>query len=146
MRLYRFEQIRTLKICTRLPRMNYFIEELLRLFPRVEHLQMSSLKWRAQMIRLIDGFPHLSNASFTVKLPYKEDEQRWYFEPELSIRGTRRLTRGTFRCRFYRSTRTSRSCDVHIWIGKQPRRPCWAACCPPRRGYYCPVGVVAILV
>ena len=118
-RRYRFEQIRTLKICTRLPRSNYFIEELLRLFPRVEHLQMSFLNSRAQMIRLIDGFQHLSYASFTIKLPYNEDERHWYFEPELPIRGTRRLTRGTFRCRFYRSTSTNPLCDVHIWIGKQ---------------------------
>ncbi|CAF4091778.1 unnamed protein product [Rotaria sordida] len=55
-------------------------------------------------------------ASFTVKSSYSKDERHWYFDPEFSIRGTRRLIRGTFRCRFYRSTRASSSYDVHIWI------------------------------
>ncbi|CAF1219603.1 unnamed protein product [Rotaria sordida] len=116
--------------------MNYFIEELLRLFPYVEHLQMSSLNSRKQIIRLIDGFKYLSSASFTVKSPYNEDERRWYFDPDLSIFGTRRLSKDNFRCRVYRLTRTNSSYNVHIWIGKQTCRKCWLTYCSPRRGYY----------
>ncbi|CAM2729389.1 unnamed protein product [Rotaria socialis] len=115
-RHFRFEQIRTLKISSNSKITDYFIEELLRIFPCVKHLYVSCLQSRAQMIRLIDGFQHLSSASFTITSWHQENERHCYFEPELLIRDSRRLTRGTYRCRFYRSMRGSQSYDIHIWI------------------------------
>jgi hypothetical protein len=113
---YRTEQIRTLEIDTSTKNLSYIIEGLIRLFPRVERLYISTITLKKDMIRLIDGFQYLSNASFTTKYSIIEKDQNWLFEPELSIRGVRRLKNGTFTCRSHRAFLENK---VHLWIGEQ---------------------------
>jgi hypothetical protein len=115
----RFEQIRTLEICssTKMPR--YVVEEILHPFPRVERLRISSISSYTDMIRLIDGFKYLSNACFTIEANFTERERDWFQNPELSIRGVQRLKTNSFICRFDRSSIDSSSYFVHIWINEE---------------------------
>jgi hypothetical protein len=117
----RTEQIRTLEIDTLTKNISYIIEELIRLFPRIEHLYISTIISKNDMIRLIDGFQYLSNASLIIKSSFVEKVQNWFLKPDLSIRGVRRLKNGTFTCRYQRFS-FGKSCDkVHLWIGEQVR-------------------------
>ena len=115
---YRTEQIRTLEIITSTKDLSYIIEGLIRLFPRLEHLDISKITLQKDMIRLIDGFQYLSNASFTIRSPFVRNDEKWFLKPELSIRGVRRLQEGTFTCRYIRS---SSGRELHLWIGEQVR-------------------------
>jgi hypothetical protein len=118
---YQTEQIRILEIDNLTKDISYIIEGLIRLFPRIERLYISTIISKKDMIRLIDGFQYLSNASFTIKSSSIEKVQNWFLKPELSIRGARRLKNGTFTCRYHRLS-LGKSCDkVHLWIGEQVR-------------------------
>jgi hypothetical protein len=87
------------------------------LFPLIQYLQIATINSRKDIIRLIDGFEYLSNASFTIKGLSSKIDQEWSLKPELSIRGVRRLTNGTFTCRFSSSVL---SCgEINLWIGEQ---------------------------
>jgi hypothetical protein len=66
-RSYRFEQILQLEISISDEHNDYIIEELFYLFPSIQHLiYKSSIQSKQTMIRFINGFQHLSNASFSV--------------------------------------------------------------------------------
>lgn len=109
----RTKQIRMLEIETSTEDLSYIIEGLICLFPQVEFLRFSTLHLRKDLIRLIDRFEYLSNASFLIK--YLSSK------PELSIRGVRRLTSGTFTCRLNRLLTDISTDEIHLWIGKQVR-------------------------
>jgi hypothetical protein len=115
----RFEQIRTLEIHSTNPVTRFVIEEILRIFPRVECLHMSSITSNKDMIRLIDGFKYLSKASFIIQSNFIESEQNWFVTPELTIRAVRRLKKNTFTCRFNHSSQNSSSSSISIWINRQ---------------------------
>ncbi len=118
LRDYRTEQVRTLEIDTPTEKISYIIEGLIRLFPRIERLRISTIRLRKDMVRLIDGFEHLLNASFTITSSFTGNYKDWSLKPELSIRGVRRLKRGTFTCHFYRLPILT-FYQVHLWIGEQ---------------------------
>ncbi len=114
-----FKQIRTLEFQSSTTITRYVIEGILHIFPRVERLRISYISSKMDMIRLIDGFKYLANASFMIKSNFTESERHWFYNPDLSIRGVRRLKYDTFTCRFDRSSAVRLSCSVHIWINEQ---------------------------
>jgi hypothetical protein len=115
----RFEQIRTLEIHSANPVTRFVIEEVLRIFPRVECLHISSITSNNDRIRLIDGFKYLSKASFIIQSNFIESERNWFDDPKLAVGGVRRLKKNAFTCRFNRSTRRSSSSSFSIWINRQ---------------------------
>ena len=115
----RFNQIRTLEIHSTNPVTRFVIEEILRIFPWVECLHISSITSKNDMIRLIDGFKYLSKASFIIKTSFTKSERNWFDNPELAISGVRRLKKNTFTSRLNRSSQTSSSCSVSVWINTQ---------------------------
>ncbi|CAF3984354.1 unnamed protein product [Rotaria sp. Silwood2] len=119
MRDYRMKQIRTLECCLSTENTSYIIEILLRLFPHVKHLYVSSISSKMDMIRLIDGFHDLSNASFKTHSKFGNIEQRWYFEPELLMYGSRRLAKSTYTCRLNSLLDEQSSITIQIWIEAQ---------------------------
>ncbi|CAF1040550.1 unnamed protein product [Adineta steineri] len=130
----RYENIRSLEIFTSTKITRFIIEDILHIFPHVECLQISKINSISDMIRLIDGFKYLSNASFTIKSKFTENERNWFQNPELSIRRVRRLSNTNFTCRFYREFRHASSCTVHVWINRQTSQSFWIAHWPPRCG------------
>jgi hypothetical protein len=116
---YQTEQIRTLEINTSTKNLSYIIEGFIRLFPRIERLSISTIYLRKDIIRLIDGFEHLSNASFVIQSSLSQIDLKWFNKPELSIRGVRRLTSGTFTCEFHRLMMTDSDYQMNLWIGEQ---------------------------
>jgi hypothetical protein len=112
----RFEQIRTLEIHSSTKITRYIIEEILRLFPYVEHLHMSPRSSETDMIRLIDRFKYLSNATFIVGFAFTSSKRNWFHNIELSIRRVRRLKNGTVTCRFDFLSILQSSYSVHVWI------------------------------
>ena len=68
---------------------------------------------------MIDGFTHLSSASFNVHCQFNQNKQEWLCEPELAVSDAQRLTQNTFTCRLSGSHSKSLTTDVHIWIGQQ---------------------------
>ncbi|CAF3614735.1 unnamed protein product [Rotaria sp. Silwood1] len=118
-RSQRIEQIRTLGIGLSTQHTSYIIEILLRIFPNIEHLRVSSISSKMDMIRLIDGFNHLSDASFMIDATFGNIEQRWYFEPELLMCGSRRLAKSIYTCRLNRLIDQQSSIIIQVWIETQ---------------------------
>lgn len=115
----RFKQIRSLEIQSSTTLTRYVLEGILHLFPRVKRLRISFINSNMDMIRLIDGFKYLSNASFTIQSNFTESERQWFRNPELSIRRVRRLKNGTFTCQCTRLSLDNSSCSVHVSINEQ---------------------------
>ena len=103
----------------RIPLATNILSGLICLFPQIECLKMSHVYLKKDMIRSIDGFEYLSNASFIIKYLSTNIDQNWYTKPELSIYGVRRLTNGSFTCRFYNSSTNISTYEIHLWIGTQ---------------------------
>ncbi|CAF0947436.1 unnamed protein product [Adineta steineri] len=109
---------------------------LIYLLPQIEHLHISTIHSRKDIIRLIDGFEYLLNASFVLKCSSSDMNKRWFLKPGLSIREVRRLNNGTFTCQFDRLSTDSSLYEINLWIGEQVRKSWWIIQFPPRRGYY----------
>ncbi|CAF1026787.1 unnamed protein product [Adineta steineri] len=118
----RTKQIRTLEIVTSTEDLSYIIEGLIYLFPQIEHLRISTIHSRKHIIRLIDGFEYLLNASFVLKCSSTDMNKRWFLKPGLSIREVRRLNNGTFTCQFDRLSTDSSLYEINLWIGEQARK------------------------
>ncbi|CAF3071648.1 unnamed protein product [Rotaria sp. Silwood2] len=108
----KFENIRTLETkCDCEFGDNYPIEELCSTFPRVERLHIRSIN-QATMIRMIDGFTHLSIASFYFDSLSNTNEKYWQVKPEWALYGARRLTNSSYTCGYKDSI-------LHAWISEQ---------------------------
>ncbi len=104
-RSYRFEQIRTLEISISSVHSDYIIEELFRLFPSIKNLKITDyVESERTMIRLIDGFKHLSNASFHVRSSSNNRESSLHQNRNTIIQHSRRLIPDNFTCRIYDSS------------------------------------------
>jgi hypothetical protein len=104
-RSYRFEQIRKLELSISGVHSDYIIEELFRLFPSIYHLEVKDyVESERTMIRLIDGFKHLSNASFHVRSSSNDCDSSLYQNRNLIIQHSRRLIPDNFTCRIYHSS------------------------------------------
>ncbi|CAF0863513.1 unnamed protein product [Adineta steineri] len=62
----RAKQIRILEIVTSTDDLNYIIEGLIYLLPQIEHLRISTIHSRKDIIRLIDGFEYLLNVHLLI--------------------------------------------------------------------------------
>ncbi|CAF3034465.1 unnamed protein product, partial [Rotaria sp. Silwood2] len=89
----------------------YPIEQLCFIFPCVQRLRIDSIN-KAMMIRMIDGFTHLSNASFCLKSLSKRDQNDWQVKPEWALYEAQRLKCSTYTCRYENSY-------LHAWISEQ---------------------------
>ena len=92
------------------------IEELFRLFPRVEHLKYKSIVHsKREMVHLIDGFNYLNKASFCANSTFDEKAT----QVGQNVLYSRRLVRGHYTSRVYQSYNVSLSYEIHWWIGQQ---------------------------
>ncbi|CAF4618956.1 unnamed protein product [Rotaria socialis] len=108
----KFENIRTLEVKYDFEfGENYPIEELCSIFPRVERLHIRSIN-QATMIPMIDGFTHLSSASFYFDSLSNTNKEHWQVKPEWALYGARRLTNSSYICEYQDST-------LHAWISEQ---------------------------
>jgi hypothetical protein len=121
-RCYRFAQIRILDLEKRImhEHIDCIVEELFRLFPRIEHLiHKSSIESVAMMIRLINGFKYLSNASFSADPSFFRKEKKICRNSNSIIQNLRQEIRDNTTCRIYHSTNTQRPFFIHWRIQKQ---------------------------
>lgn len=94
----------------------YVIEELFHVFPCVEYLRYKTMvRSKREMVHLIDGFTHLSKASFCTNST--NDEKR--IQVGENVLYSRRLVRGHFTSRVYQSNNVSLFYEIHWWIGQQ---------------------------
>ncbi|CAF0927899.1 unnamed protein product [Rotaria sp. Silwood1] len=121
-RLYRFSQIHKLEIGIFTKYSDYITEELFRLFAFVQHLiYKSPIESIQTMICFIDGFKHLSNASFFCDDVFFDTEASFCQDPNSIIEYSKRLTKDNFTCRIYRSTKYGLSSyGIYWWIEDQP--------------------------
>ena len=118
-RQYRFEQILKLDISVTDLHSDYIIEELFRLFPCVQYLIYKSfIQSKQTMIRFIDGFKHLSNASFHTDASFISRESNFCHNTNTIIQHSRRLIENNFTCRIYRLSENNLSYNIHWWIGE----------------------------
>ncbi|CAF2819952.1 unnamed protein product, partial [Rotaria sp. Silwood2] len=90
---------------------HYPVEQLCFIFPCVQRLRIDSIN-KAIMIRMIDGFIHLSDASFCLKSFSKRDQIDLKVKPEWALYEVRRLKCFTYTCRYENSY-------LHVWISEQ---------------------------
>jgi hypothetical protein len=120
-RHYRFKKIFKLEIGIANEYSDYIIEELFLLFPCIQQLTYTSLiNSKQHMIRLIDGFKYLSNASFyPADLSFSTNEFDFDQNPKSIIGHSRRLTNNDFICRAYYFPPYNLLSIIHWWIGEQ---------------------------
>lgn len=118
-RHYRYEQILKLDISVIDLYKDYIIEELFRLFPCVQHLIYKSyIQSKQTMVRFIDGFKYLSNASFYVDVSFINRESNFCRNTNTIIQHSRRLIQNNFICRIYHSSEYNSLYNIHWWIGE----------------------------
>ncbi|CAF4673753.1 unnamed protein product, partial [Rotaria sp. Silwood2] len=71
------------------------------------------------MIRLINGFEHLLNASFISCGPFFNQEQIFRYDPDLIVSRIKRLTYGTTFCRIYYFPSNGSEFIINWWIEEQ---------------------------
>jgi hypothetical protein len=119
-RHYQFKKIFKLEIGVTNEHSDYIIEELFLLFPCIQQLTYKSLiNSKRHMIRLIDGFKYLSNASFPPDSSFSTNKFDFDQNPKSIIGHSRRLTNNDFICRTYRSPPYNLVSIIHWWIGEQ---------------------------
>jgi hypothetical protein len=117
-RRYRFEQILKLELRAFGTFTDYIIEELFRLFPSVQHLEVACYIYSEEtMIRVIDGFKHLSNASFRDIISPINHESSLCQNANKIIQHSEQLTSKNFRVRRYRPL--DNNSMYNWWIDKQ---------------------------
>ncbi|CAF4747687.1 unnamed protein product [Rotaria sp. Silwood1] len=100
-----------------------------------KHLRVSSISSKMDMIRLIDGFKYLSDASFMINSKFGNIDRSWYFQPEKLMSDSRRLSKDAYTCRLNRLIDEQSSITIQVWIGTQTRKPFKFIQWSPRRGY-----------
>ncbi|CAF4588691.1 unnamed protein product [Rotaria sp. Silwood1] len=100
-----------------------------------KHLRVSSISSKMDMIRLIDGFKYLSDASFMINSKFGNIDRSWYFQPEKLMSDSRRLSKDAYTCRLNRLIDEQSSITIQVWIGTQTRKPSRFIQWSPRRGY-----------
>ncbi|CAF1367430.1 unnamed protein product [Rotaria sp. Silwood1] len=117
---YSLEQIQKLTIRISDKYNEYIIEELFRLFPLTKYLiYKSHIPSTYVMIRLINGFEHLLNASFISCGPFSNQEQIFRYDPDLIVSRIKRLTYGTSFCRIYYLPNNGSEFIINWWIEEQ---------------------------
>ncbi|CAF3949426.1 unnamed protein product [Rotaria sordida] len=117
---YSFEQIQKLTIRINDKYNEYIIEELFRLFPYTKYLiYKSHIPSIYIMIRLINGFEYLLNASFISCGPFSNQEQIFRYDPDLIVSRIKRLTYGTSFCRKYYIPNNGSEFIINWWIEEQ---------------------------
>ncbi len=108
-----FEQIKTLAINTDWRVSDeHRVRQLCHSFPFVERLRVTSANSSIFFDDMIDGFKHLSNASFMCHLISQTQQNDWSVKPEWAIYGARRLKIDRFTCQFSNAY-------IHAWIDEQ---------------------------
>ncbi|CAF3681201.1 unnamed protein product [Rotaria sp. Silwood1] len=126
---YSLEQIQKLTIRISDKYNEYIIEELFRLFPLTKYLiYKSHIPSTYVMIRLINGFEHLLNASFISCGPFSNQEQIFRYDPDLIVSRIKRLTYGTSFCRIYYLPNNGSEFIINWWIEEQPSKSNLKAC------------------
>ena len=86
LRVHRLSQIRDLKICEANEHVDYMTEELLHIFPSVEHFHYSSRNLSARtMLRFVHGFAKLCDASFSADTTFRIRERKMLQNPDLFV-------------------------------------------------------------
>ncbi|CAF4056139.1 unnamed protein product [Rotaria sordida] len=117
---YSLEQIQKLTIRINDKYNEYIIEELFRLFPYTKYLiYKSHIPSINIMIRLINGFEYLLNASFISCGPFSNQEQIFRYDPDLIVSRIKRLTYGTSFCRKYYIPNNGSEFIINWWIEEQ---------------------------
>ena len=115
---YQFEQILQLEISISDVCSDYFVDELCRLLPSVQHLKdKDAILSERTMIRLIDGFEHLLNASFVTSSALFNSKSSFCGNPNAIIEHSRRLIHDNFTCRIYRTS--DHEVTYNWWIDEQ---------------------------
>ncbi len=117
---YQLKQIRKLLISISDKNTDLIVQELFYVFPHIEHLiDLSDICSMETMIRLIDGFVYLLNASFYSKYLLHEMTSGLYPDSNSIIQNSHRLTANNFTYRV-RQLFDDRSLFVtHWWIAAQ---------------------------
>lgn len=116
-RSHRFDQILKLEISISDEHTNYIIEELFRLFSFINHIEVKNyIQSEKTMIHLIDGFKHLSNASFHVSSSYNNPQSSLCQNKNTIVQHSSRLTPKKFTCRIYHSS--DNNLLYNWWIDK----------------------------
>ena len=119
-RCTRFTQIHTLNIRTANEHVDCIVQELFRLFPRLECLTYkSTIKSVQMMISLINGFPYLSTASFCADSSFRRKESQFCRDPQSIIENLREEMQNNTICRVYHSTNTKLPFSIHWIIDKK---------------------------
>jgi hypothetical protein len=109
---YQLKQIRKLLVSISAYNTNVIIQELFYVFPHVEYLTyLSDVRSMEIMIRLIDGFVYLSNATFCAKALYPDSN----FITEYS----NRLMENNFTYRIQQLSSDRSLFAIHWWIAAQ---------------------------
>ncbi|CAF1420210.1 unnamed protein product, partial [Didymodactylos carnosus] len=120
MKHYQFKQIHKLEISVFSEYNDYVIEELSRIFLYTQYLiYKSPIQSKQTMVRFIDGFKHLSNASFYGDSKFFITEYSFLLNPNSLIKYSQRLTKDNFTCRLYYLKTSHITCSIHWWIDEQ---------------------------
>ncbi|CAF1227209.1 unnamed protein product [Rotaria sordida] len=120
MSTYAFEQIQKLTIRISDEYNYYIIDELFLLFLYTKYLiYKSNIPSPYIMIRLINGFVHLLNASFISCGPFSNQEQIFRYDPDLLVSRVKQLTHGTSLCRIYHIPNNGSEFIINWWIEEQ---------------------------
>jgi hypothetical protein len=112
-----YDQIRTLEIKISPQDHDRISEELFRLFSHIEHfIYKSDIQSIEVMVRFIDGFKYLLDASFISLGPLYHHNQNFYLNPDLMILKTNRLTYGISMCRIYYLPNSTSLFGINWWI------------------------------
>ncbi|CAF3368573.1 unnamed protein product [Rotaria socialis] len=107
-----FKNITTLEIKSENEfRKAFNVEQLCSIFPLVERLNVKPIN-KETIIRMTDGFSHLSNASFYLDLVTWGETAAWQVKPERALYATRQLLNSAYTCRY-------KNRCLHAWISKQ---------------------------
>jgi hypothetical protein len=111
------EQIRTLEIETKLQGDDCIIDGLFRIFPHIERfIYKPDIQSIALMVRFIDGFTHLSSASFISLGQLYNQDVKFRFNPDLMLLKANRPSYGTSMCRIYHLSNSQSLFGIHWWI------------------------------
>ena len=110
---HQFDQIIKLTMSVSFMYHDYIREELVHVFPCIEHLTDHSLIYSEQtMIHSIDQFKHLFTVSFRRVSLYNHPEPSIVQNRSTRVQLSRRLTQRNFVCRIYRSLG---NCFIYNW-------------------------------
>jgi len=117
---YQLKQIQKLSISVSDTNTDMILQELLYVFPHIEHLiDLSDICSMETMIRLIDGFVYLLNASFYSKYVLHEMKSGLYPDSNSITQNSHRLTGNNFTYRVRQLLDDRPLFVTHWWIAAQ---------------------------